>query len=100
MSNDELLSILAESKNPQKVQPHLRKCFDNIVRLDLQDDKSRSIKSMFSSEGECIPLGKNLKAGRKPVEEWLGFLEADMKKTLRGLMKQGVGVLFIVSWKD
>eukprot|EP00497_Spongosphaera_streptacantha_P005233 TRINITY_DN618_c0_g1_i2.p1 TRINITY_DN618_c0_g1~~TRINITY_DN618_c0_g1_i2.p1 ORF type:complete len:221 (-),score=29.46 TRINITY_DN618_c0_g1_i2:27-689(-) len=45
---------------------------------------------MFSGEGEKVQLGKNLKAGRKPVEEWLGFLEQDMKKTLKLRTKEGV----------
>jgi dynein heavy chain len=35
LSNDELLQILAQSREPQAVQPHLRKIFDNIARLEV-----------------------------------------------------------------
>lgn len=69
LSNDELLKILAQTRNPQTVQPHLRKCFDAITRLEFavlqlsdftraagpQDSVySKDILSMVSPEGEKV----------------------------------------------
>jgi len=89
LSNDELLEILSQAKNPLAVQPHLRKCFDNIVSLEFAPGESVDILAMFSQEGERIDLGKNLKA-RGPVESWLTDVESRMKDRLHALMKAGL----------
>jgi len=86
LSNDELLEILAQTKNVQAVQPHMSKCFDGIKSLDFgPDPKSVDIFAMMSPEGESVGLGKNLKA-RGNVEQWLGAVEAAM---IVALKKQG-----------
>lgn len=70
------LEILSQAKDPQAVQPHLRKCFDNLVGLTFGDEPgSIDIHAMISSEGEKVPLGKNLKA-RGYVEDWLSQARA------------------------
>ena len=73
MSNDELLEILAQTRNPLAVQPHLRKCFDAIAKLEFgvaegsgEDGRpieyTTDILSMVSPEAEKVTLGKGLKA--------------------------------------
>jgi len=56
LSNDELIDILANSKNLDIVQQHLKTCFDNIVKLEIAE--SEAVEAMFSSEGEKVPLTK------------------------------------------
>ncbi|XP_053147968.1 dynein axonemal heavy chain 6 isoform X2 [Hemicordylus capensis] len=98
LSNDELLEILAQTRNPQAVQPHLRKCFDSISKLEFAymapaegEEKvlTNDILAMLSPEGERVNLGKGLKA-RGNVEDWLGKVEEAMFTSLRRLSKAAI----------
>ena len=119
LSNDELLEILSQTRNPQAgswwlmvggylslvniwrlitlyyslvqaVQPHLQKCFDGIRLLDFGEEvRSIDIHAMVSGEGERVALGKNLKA-RGSVEVWLTAVEGSMRSSIRALAKKGV----------
>ncbi|RYY36796.1 hypothetical protein EON62_01520, partial [archaeon] len=90
LSNDELLEILAQARDPQAVQPHLRKCFDALVRLEFgKEAGSVDILAMTSPEGERVALPKNLNA-RGNVEHWLRSVQEAMVVSLRSLMKEGL----------
>lgn len=86
LSDDELIDILANSTNLEVIQGHLKTCFDNIVRIDIEEIE---IKAMNSNEKEQIEFKKPLKA-RGPVETWLMQLQDEMVATLSHLLKQGV----------
>uniref|UniRef100_A0A7N8WQ61 Dynein, axonemal, heavy chain 6 n=1 Tax=Mastacembelus armatus TaxID=205130 RepID=A0A7N8WQ61_9TELE len=82
LSNDELLKILAQTRNPQAVQPHLRKCFDAIARLEfalLHEKPSRDPGTGLDG----------LKA-QGNVEDWLCKVEEAMFFSLQRLSKAAI----------
>lgn len=52
LSNDELLEILSEAKDPLAVQPFVKKCFEAVKELIFE--ANGEISGMVSPEGEKI----------------------------------------------
>ena len=64
LSDDDLLSILGSS-DPEAVQPHMLKLFDNCKELKMS--KSKQVTGMESDEGERFSLREIVKPEDSPV---------------------------------
>ena len=88
LSNDELLEILSQTRDPQAVQPHMSKCFDAIKKIKFGEmRKTRDeINGFLDPSGELVLLSDIVKA-EGPVELWLLNFESMMRGTLYDLCK-------------
>ena len=89
LSNDELLSILSDVRNPASIQPHLGKIFDNIKSVGMSDDQSQ-IHSMISTEGEEVKFDAPV-VPTGGVEKWLIFIEQMMHRTVKSCLLHALG---------
>ncbi|KAM9212758.1 dynein axonemal heavy chain 14 [Dugong dugon] len=96
LSNAELLDILAYSKNPESVQRHLVKCFENVRQLMIckQEIGPPAVTMLVSAEGESLVLPKKIRV-RSAVEQWLVNVEKSMFDLLKKFVSCGVE-----DWKD
>lgn len=71
LSNKEMLEILSETKDPTRVQPHLKKCFAGIAKLAFE--ANADVKSMVSAEDERVPFTTTVMPRKVngAVEHWL-----------------------------
>ncbi|XP_070624140.1 dynein axonemal heavy chain 14 isoform X6 [Bos indicus] len=91
LSNAELLDILSDSRNPECVQPHLVKCFENIRHLLIwkQEIGPHAVIMFISAEGETLVLPKKIRI-RSGIEQWLVNVEKTMFDLVKKFISQGV----------
>jgi len=111
LSDDELLEILSQTKDPQAVQPHLRKCFENVYKVRLTPFSSPDsfrlnlfinyekkkvkfendlrISTMYSAENEEVEFKENIFPTGN-VEDWMLEIERVMKETLRQIIRDSL----------
>ena len=97
LSNDDLLEILGQSRDPLQVQKHIRKCFAGIKVLELiapfkAGNRAWEATGMKSAEGEIVPFNSNVQC-EGAVEVWLNKVEAMMFVTLQRLLRDAVSVV-------
>uniref|UniRef100_A0A1B0AXU3 AAA+ ATPase domain-containing protein n=1 Tax=Glossina palpalis gambiensis TaxID=67801 RepID=A0A1B0AXU3_9MUSC len=88
LSNDEMLEILSETKDPLRVLPHLSKCFEGVDSLEF--DQTKNVLSMLSSDMELVPFVDivSTAAAGGSVEKWLLGVESEMLKAVRDQMEK------------
>jgi dynein heavy chain len=93
LPNEELLTILAQTKEVRMIQKFLNKCFEGIETLTFTPDNM--ITGMNSAKGESLTFGEHIDPFEEPnvprnVEEWLTEVEKAMKTTLKDYYKSAL----------
>ncbi|KAJ3322044.1 hypothetical protein HDV06_003645 [Boothiomyces sp. JEL0866] len=81
VADEDLLEILGNSKDLDRIQPHLKKIFPAITRV-LTDEDSQNILGISSPEGEIINFANPVNQSNCRVYEWLAKVEQETKLAL------------------
>ena len=92
LANEDLLEILAQTKDPTRVQAHMDKCFEGISKVKFSE--KQEVYGMISAEGEEVDFASSIDVneGEKKgnVERWMLEIEGVMIKSLRDLTKKSI----------
>ncbi|XP_062976517.1 dynein axonemal heavy chain 9 [Elgaria multicarinata webbii] len=93
ISSADLLDILSNGTNPQLVQRHLSKLFDNMAKMKFQVDSDQNptklALGMYSKEEEYVAFSEPCDCSGQ-VETWLNRVLDHMRATVRHEMTEAV----------
>jgi dynein cytoplasmic 1 heavy chain len=91
VGDEDLLEIIGNSNDTQRVAKHLRKMFAGIASLATDPSDESCVVGFVSKEGEKVFLTREISLVKTPrVNEWLGLLENGMKLSLAALLSDAV----------
>ena len=96
VGDEDLLEILGNSRDPQKVQRHLNKMFAgiNLLEYSILENKTCRITAMVSKEGEVVPFHQPIDVTEdRTVVSWLAQIEQTMRESLASLLQASLAKL-------
>lgn len=92
LANEDLLMILAQTKDPTLVQKHMDKCFEGIQKVKFSD--KQEVTAMISAESEVVDFYKKIDVNegdkKGNVEKWMLEIEKVMRLSLKMLTMQSI----------
>lgn len=88
LSDNELLSILGNTHNPECIQEHIVKMFDNVGSLSFTNN-IHSVNAMISCEKEIMDFKNNVLVGG-PIEYWMDKVLKEMWISNQYLVKKSI----------
>lgn len=87
LSNDDLLEIIGQAKDPEPIQKHIKKIFEGTCTLGINStgrapNKQHEITNLISVEKEIVDLRKPVIVDPR-VESWLKALMEAMREALK-----------------
>jgi dynein heavy chain len=96
LSNEDLLEIMGQSKDPTPMNKHVKKCFEGIQHLQITKQSNRAkphqIVGLTAPDGEEVPLSTPI-AGLNKVEDWFKDLLKGMQSEIQALFKDATSPL-------
>lgn len=89
LSNDDLLEIIGQARDPEPIQKHIRKIFEGTNTLGIKTDgrginKTHEIISLIATDKETVDLIKPVMVDNN-VENWLKSLTDAMREALKSI---------------
>jgi len=88
ISQEDLIEIISQTKDLNKIKDNLKKIFDNIHFIELKDDKL--ITKILSQLQESLTLREPILIHGKNVEVWMLDLECKMFETVKFCLEKAI----------